>query len=120
MQSSLLFLLITANSAAAFPFWAPTSSSRLQSRAATLQPTTFNEISIAGGTAGNCETEAAAKFATLNTADPKTVDPADIKMLKAINEIVNRAEMGAYNPAIAAANSTGGDVQALTVSVPTS
>ncbi|CAN8097946.1 unnamed protein product [Discula destructiva] len=65
--------------------------------------TTFNEISIAGGTAGNGEQKALDALAGL-PADLTTVDPADINFLDNVNGAANDAEVNAYNPAIEAAS----------------
>ncbi|KLU86286.1 hypothetical protein MAPG_05302 [Magnaporthiopsis poae ATCC 64411] len=63
---------------------------------------TYNQLSISGGRAGNAKAEALAKLAGL-PADLRSVDKADLSFLDSVNKIANKAETGAFNPAIAAA-----------------
>ncbi|OLN86841.1 hypothetical protein CCHL11_04597 [Colletotrichum chlorophyti] len=71
---------------------------------------TFNDLSISGGTAGNAKQEALDKLAGLPT-DLSTVSKADLDFLNSVNQIANKAEKEAYNPAIEAA--TGEEADAL-------
>lgn len=81
-----------------------------------LADTTFDDISISGGTAGNAEEEALAVFSALNLNDLANVDPADIEFLGAVNDVANDAETDAFNPAIEAAS--GEEATALQVGTP--
>ncbi|WYZ38488.1 hypothetical protein EsH8_III_000402 [Colletotrichum jinshuiense] len=71
---------------------------------------TFNDLSISGGTAGNGKQEALDKLAGLPT-DLTTVSKADLDFLNSVNQIANKAEKEAFNPAIEAA--TGDELDAL-------
>jgi hypothetical protein len=79
-----------------------------------LADTTYDAISISGGQAGNAEQEALNVFKALNINDPASVDKADIKFLNTVNQVANKAEKEAFNPAIEAA--TGAEKDALAVS----
>jgi len=79
-----------------------------------LQATTFNDISIAGGQAGNAEEEAAAAFSALDLTDPASVSKADQDFLNEVNQVANDAEKEAFNPAVEAA--TGAATEAAQVS----
>lgn len=105
--SAITVLSLTALSAAA-----PIS----QRQAAVLATTTYNDISISGGTAGNAEAEALAVFAKLDTANPENISKADQDALDDINQVANDAEKEAFNTAIAAA--TGEEADALQVCSP--
>ncbi|KAJ4393929.1 hypothetical protein N0V93_003146 [Gnomoniopsis smithogilvyi] len=76
--------------------------------AAVFSATTFNDISIAGGTAGNAKAEALAALDGLPT-DLTTVEKADIDFLDEVNGVANDAEVGAFNPAIEAASGAEAD-----------
>lgn len=78
-----------------------------------LADTTYNAISISGGTAGNAEQEALDAFAGLNLNDMTNVNAADIKFLGAVNNVANDAETEGFNKAIEAA--TGAEADALSV-----
>lgn len=78
-----------------------------------LGSTTYNDISISGGTAGNAEAEALAIFANLDTANPENISKEDQKALNEVNQVANDAETEAFNPAIEAA--TGEEADALQV-----
>lgn len=80
---------------------------------AVFSQTTFNDISIAGGTAGNAEQEAKDALAGLPT-DLSTVEEADLDFLNEVNQVANDAETDAFNPAIEAAS--GEEADALQVS----
>lgn len=71
-------------------------------RAAVFSTTTYNDLSISGGVAGNAEKQALAKLAGL-PADLSTVDQSDLDFLDSVNSIANDAEDNAFNPAIDAA-----------------
>lgn len=88
------------------------AASPLQPRAV-FKATTFNDISIAGGTAGNAQQEAKDVLAGLPT-DLKTVAKADLDFLNSVNKVANNAETDAFNPAVEAA--TGDAADALQVS----
>ncbi|CAI6342257.1 unnamed protein product [Periconia digitata] len=77
--------------------------------AGVLADTTFDAISISGGTAGNAEAEALAVFSKLGAA--ANVAQSDIKFLNQVNQVANDAEKEAFNPAIEAA--TGAEADAL-------
>ncbi|KAH6614011.1 hypothetical protein C7974DRAFT_294480, partial [Boeremia exigua] len=76
-----------------------------------LADTTYNAISISGGTAGDAEAEALAVFSALDTNNPESIDPADLDFLGAVNDVANDAEKEGFNTAIAAA--TGAEADAL-------
>lgn len=77
---------------------------------------TFNDISIAGGTAGTAKEDALAKLAAIPT-DLTTLTNEDINLLSDINKIVTAAQKQTYAQAIIAAT-PGEDVLALQVSPP--
>lgn len=77
-------------------------SHKEQKRAAVFTAQTYNDLSISGGTAGKAAAEAQAKLAGLPT-DLASVDEADLTFLKAVNQVANDAEVGAFNTGIAAA-----------------
>lgn len=81
-------------------------------RRAVFSETTFNAISIAGGTAGNAEQEAKDALSGLPT-DLTQVEEADLDFLNEVNQVANDAETDAFNPAIEAA--TGEEADALQV-----
>jgi hypothetical protein len=100
------FQSLTILSLAALSVALPAS---LQSRqAGVLKATTFNDISIAGGQAGNAEEEAAADLA--NVSKP------DLDFLNEVNQVANDAEKEAFNPAVEAA--TGAAATAAQVNTP--
>lgn len=109
------FQSLTILSIAAFAVALPAS---LQTRqAGVLKATTFNDISIAGGQAGNAEAEAAAAFSALNLNDLANVSKADLDFLNEVNQVANDAEKEAFNPAVEAA--TGAAADAVQVSTST-
>ncbi|PPQ91267.1 hypothetical protein CVT25_006384 [Psilocybe cyanescens] len=61
---------------------------------------TYNQLSISGGRAGNAQAQALAKFSALNLNDAMNVAKADLDFLNSVNQIANKAETGAYNPAL--------------------
>lgn len=79
-----------------------------------FKATTFNDISIAGGVAGNAQQEALDALAGLPD-DLSTVDQADLDFLDEVNGAANDAEVGAFNTAIEAAGE-GEEADALQVS----
>lgn len=85
----------------------------VQKRQTVFQSTTFNDISIAGGAAGNAQQEALDALSGLPD-DLSTVDQADIDFLGEVNSVANDAETDAFNPAIEAA--TGAEADSLQVS----
>ncbi|KAL5115081.1 hypothetical protein ACEQ8H_006996 [Pleosporales sp. CAS-2024a] len=92
---------LTVVSLAAFAAALPASLHARQ--AGVLNATTFNNISIAGGQAGNAQAEANAVFSALNLNDLANVSKADLDFLDKVNQVANDAEKKAFNPAIAAA-----------------
>ncbi|KAI8942295.1 hypothetical protein NX059_000374 [Plenodomus lindquistii] len=95
------FQSITVLSFAAFAIAAPAALKR--QAGPVLADTTFNDISIAGGVAGNAEAEALAVFSALDLENPENIDPADLAFLGAVNDVANDAEVEAFNPAVEAA-----------------
>lgn len=61
---------------------------------------TFNELSIAGGTAGDAAAEAQAALAGL-PEDLTTVAPEDVEFLSAVNSIANDAGKQAFHTSAA-------------------
>jgi hypothetical protein len=93
-----LILLTLTSHTVAFPI-----TKRQAGAGPVLASTTYNAISISGGTAGNAEAEALAVFSTLDLRNPGNIDPADLDFLNSVNQVANKAEVGAFNPAIEAA-----------------
>ena len=108
-------MLFSTTFVAAFAALAVAKPIMLKPRAAVLADTTYDAISISGGTAGNAEEEALAVFSTLDLTDMANVDPADIEFLGAVNDVANDAEKEGFNTAIDAA--TGEEATALEVSL---
>ncbi|KAK7705841.1 hypothetical protein SLS64_007789 [Diaporthe eres] len=79
---------------------------------AVFTDTTFNDISISGGTAGNAQAEAEQALSGL-PADLSTVEQSDLDFLNSVNQVANDAEKEAFNPAIEAA--TGAEADALQI-----
>ncbi|KAI1465366.1 uncharacterized protein F4812DRAFT_461675 [Daldinia caldariorum] len=65
---------------------------------------TYNDISISGGVAGNAEEEALSVFSALDMNNLAAADKADLDFLNSVNQICNKAETEAFNPAIEAAS----------------
>jgi hypothetical protein len=108
------FQSLTILSLAALSVALPAS---LHSRqAGVLKATTFNDISIAGGQAGNAEEEAAAAFSALDLNDLANVSKPDLDFLNEVNQVANDAEKEAFNPAVEAA--TGAAATAAQVNTP--
>jgi hypothetical protein len=104
---SMHFQAFTIISLAALSVALPAS---LQTRqAGVLKATTFNDISIAGGQAGNAEQEAADAFSALDLNDLANVSKADLDFLNEVNQVANDAEKEAFNPAVEAATGTAAD-----------
>lgn len=61
---------------------------------------TYNQLSISGGRAGNAQAQALAKLGALNLNDAKNVAKADLDFLNSVNQIANKAETQAFNPAV--------------------
>ena len=90
----------------------PTTNKRsLQTRQSgpVLADTTYDDISIAGGQAGDAEAEALAVFSALDLQNPENIDPADIAFLGEVNNVANDAETDAFNPAVEAATGDEAD-----------
>lgn len=102
--STITLLSLTALSAAA-----PLA----KRQASALGGSTYNDISISGGKAGNAEAEALAIFASIDTANPENISKADQDILNEVNQVANDAETDAFNPAIEAAS--GAEADALQV-----
>lgn len=83
------------------------------SKRAVFSTSTYNDLSISGGTAGNAAQEALQKLSGLPD-DLTTVEQSDIDFLNSVNQIANGAEKNAFNPAIDSAS--GEDADALQVS----
>ncbi|KAF2645583.1 hypothetical protein P280DRAFT_366186, partial [Massarina eburnea CBS 473.64] len=107
MQLSTITLFYLTAIVAAFPV------EKRQGAAAIFATTTYDEISISGGTAGNGEAEALAVFSALDSADPATLSKDDLDFLNEVNQVANDAETDAFNPAVEAA--TGAEADALQV-----
>lgn len=101
------FQSLTVLSLAAFALALPTALEVRQ--AGVLKATTFNDISIAGGVAGNAEEEAAAAFSALNLNDLASVSKADLDFLNEVNQVANDAEKEAFNPAVEGATGEAAD-----------
>ncbi|KAF1919552.1 hypothetical protein BDU57DRAFT_144615 [Ampelomyces quisqualis] len=78
-------------------------------QAGVFQATTFNDISIAGGQAGNAEAEATAALSGLDLNDLANVSQADLDFLNEVNQVANDAEKEAFNPAVEAATGAAAD-----------
>lgn len=85
------------------------------SKRAVFSTTSYNDLSISGGVAGNAQEEAQQKLAGL-PSDLTTVEKADLDFLNSVNQIANDAEDEAFNPAIDAASGDAAD--ALQVRLP--
>ncbi|EKD14392.1 hypothetical protein MBM_07622 [Drepanopeziza brunnea f. sp. 'multigermtubi' MB_m1] len=96
MQFSAVVAVLFATSALGAPT-PPTG------RPAVFTATSYNNISISGGVAGQAQAEAQARLAAVNITDAASVNPADLDFLTSVNDICNQAELGAFNPAIMAA-----------------
>ncbi|KAF4987998.1 hypothetical protein FGRMN_10046 [Fusarium graminum] len=79
-------------------------------RRAVFSQSSYNDLSISGGAAGNAQQEALQKLGGLPT-DLSTVEKSDLDFLDSVNGIANDAETDAFNPAIEAAS--GEDADAL-------
>jgi hypothetical protein len=84
------------------------------SKRAVFSTTSYNDLSISGGVAGNAQQEALAKLSGL-PSDLSTVEKADLDFLNSVNSIANDAEDEAFNPAIDAAS--GDEAVSLQVSL---
>ncbi|OBT39872.1 hypothetical protein VE00_09713 [Pseudogymnoascus sp. WSF 3629] len=73
----------------------------LSSRALTSQA--YNDLSISAGQAGDAQAEATAKIGIDPASDLASVSKADLEIVKGIHDVANAAEVGAFNPAVAAA-----------------
>lgn len=70
---------------------------------AVFTTTSYDDLSISGGKAGNAANEALQKLSGLPT-DLTQVEKADLDFLNSVNSIANGAEKEAFNPAIEAAS----------------
>ncbi|CAN9192187.1 unnamed protein product [Alternaria alternata] len=99
-------------SLAALSVAAPISSKRAvlaRQSGPVLADTTYNDISISGGQAGNAQAEAMAVFSALDLQNPENIDPADLTFLNEVNQVANDAEKEAFNPAVEAATGDEAD-----------
>ncbi|CAG7564361.1 unnamed protein product [Fusarium equiseti] len=78
------------------------------SKRAVFSQSTYDNLSISGGTAGNAQQEALQKLGGLPT-DLSTVEKSDLDFLNSVNQIANDAETDAFNPAIEAASGEEAD-----------
>jgi hypothetical protein len=92
---------------------AATSIAQPVVKRAVFAQSTYNDLSISGGIAGNAQQEALQKLGGLPT-DLSTVEKSDLDFLDSVNQIANDAETDAFNPAIEAAS--GEEADALQVS----
>jgi hypothetical protein len=91
---------------------APTSNKRsvmARQSGGVLADTTYNDISISGGQAGNAKEEAAAVFSALDLQNPGNIGQADLTFLNTVNQVANDAEKEAFNPAVEAATGDEAD-----------
>ncbi|KAG8169591.1 hypothetical protein KVR01_000336 [Diaporthe batatas] len=102
MKSFAIIATVLAAAAAAGPI----------GKRAVFTDTTFNDISISGGTAGNAQAEAEQALSGLPT-DLTQVEQADLDFLNSVNQVANDAEKEAFNPAIEAA--TGAEADSLQI-----
>jgi hypothetical protein len=77
-------------------------------RRQTFSTTSYDDLSISGGVAGNAEQEALEKLGGL-PSDFSTLSEEDIDFLGSVNSIANDAETEAFNPAIEAADGEEAD-----------
>ncbi|KAL1798555.1 hypothetical protein ACET3X_002592 [Alternaria dauci] len=99
-------------SLAAFSVAAPASIKRTvvaRQSGPVLADTTYNDISISGGQAGDAQAEAMAVFSALDLQNPENIDPADLTFLNEVNQVANDAETDAFNPAVEAATGDEAD-----------
>ena len=78
------------------------------SKRAVFSQSTYNDLSISGGTAGNAKQEALDKLSGLPN-DLSTVEKSDLDFLNSVNSIANDAEDEAFNPAIDSASGEAAD-----------
>jgi len=86
-----------------------TSASPLPATKATafpsvLKSSTYNSISISGGTAGTAEIEANALFSAIDQANLAGVSAADLAIIKGTHDVAEDEETDAFNDAIGAAS----------------
>ncbi|KAH7174793.1 uncharacterized protein B0J16DRAFT_388626 [Fusarium flagelliforme] len=78
------------------------------SKRAVFSQSSYDNLSISGGTAGNAQQEALQKLGGLPN-DLSTVEKSDLDFLNSVNQIANDAETDAFNPAIKAASGEEAD-----------
>jgi hypothetical protein len=103
----------TKTSSAAVASATAVSSIAVAADGSVLTASTYNAISISGGTAGTAEAEANALFSAIDMTNLAEVSAADLKVIKGTHDAAEDAEVEAFNPAIAAA--TGDAATALQV-----
>jgi hypothetical protein len=108
MKFSSVFAMLAAAMTAVDALPTRRSSSSSISKRAVFTTSTYDELSISGGTAGGAAQAALAKLSGL-PADLTTVERADLDFLDSVNSICNDAETDAFNPAIEAASGDAAD-----------
>ncbi|KAI6246255.1 hypothetical protein HI914_05551 [Erysiphe necator] len=88
-----------------------TKATASQGGASILSSQPYSDLQISDGEAGQAEQEAAARFQGIDKGDLASVSDADVKLIKGIHDIAEKAEVEAFNPAIEAA--TGDEAKAL-------
>ncbi|KAH7128050.1 small secreted protein [Dactylonectria estremocensis] len=78
------------------------------SKRAVFSTTSYDDLSISGGVAGNAQQEALQKLGGLPN-DLSTVEESDLDFLNSVNQIANDAETDAFNVAIDAADGEEAD-----------
>jgi len=86
------------------------------SKRAVFSQSSYDDLSISGGTAGNAQQEALQKLGGLPN-DLSTVEKSDLDFLNSVNQIANDAETDAFNPAIEAASGEEADALQVSTSV---
>ncbi len=114
MQIPTLLVVFFAFSTAALAAPLPGAVRRANAAVFTTQP--YDEPSISGGTAGDAQAQALARFSALDMNDLANVAASDLAFVQSVHDIANDAETEAFNVAIKAA--TGDAKTALQVCGP--
>lgn len=101
------------NAAAATATAAAATTNAAAAGGSVLTASTYNDIQISTGTAGNAKADAAALFSAIDTNNLAGVSAADLKIVQATHDTAEDAETDAFNPAIDAAS--GAEATALQV-----
>lgn len=96
---------------------AGTASATTGSDGSVLTASTYNDIQISSGTAGNAKANADALFSAIDQNNLAGVSASDLKIIQDTHDAAEDAETDAFDPAIDAAN--GDAATALQVSRPT-